>query len=305
MGQFLKEPLDGGLKTSMFRRGNVGVAAGLVFLPVLAQGQGEFLHAGRERVRTIVGGRRFRRKGRRNEPLERGPGLQGRLEPQLLRQREHERDYALDFPGRKLLLCSSQEERHLFLQRQPAEVIGRGGAELTDLDKGKNVRGEPRDEREPFRDPALLAAQGLGNGRGRHPFPLVKIAHQECFFIERDRASAGVELDHHRLRRLEVPVLDDDGDLGDALRLQSRQTFETVDELVAVGSVPDGRARGRSAPDGRAAAGRNDGQRLLQLLETFGVRLALFEVAERRADGLQRDRGDLHRPFLRSSARRS
>jgi len=177
----MREPRGRVVKTSMLRkceRVEVGISAGPLFPAVFVKVARQRFHAADQHFQIVLAGRFLRGGVCFPEPFECGAGLLGRLQPHLLRQREHQRHQALDFAGRELFLGESQEERHLFLARQPAEVIGRSGEELAELDKRQNVRREASQQRQPLRDPALRAAERLRDGRERQPFPLVKIADQ-------------------------------------------------------------------------------------------------------------------------------
>lgn len=120
--------------------GDAGEIGGPLLLAESAEVLGQGFHAAGERLESFVSGRRLRRDVRSLQGFERGAGLERRLEPQVVRQRKQEADHALDFAGGQLLLGRGQEEAHLLLPRQAAEVIGRGGAELADLDKGPDIR---------------------------------------------------------------------------------------------------------------------------------------------------------------------
>jgi hypothetical protein len=99
---------------------------------------------------------------------------------------------------------------------------------------------QPPDKAQTLTDPASGPPEEPRDGFLRHAFRAVKVLDQQRFFVERGRAPAAIQRQHHGLGLLQVPVLDHGRHPIGPLCLQARQTLEAIDELEILSARHDG-----------------------------------------------------------------
>ena len=133
------------------------------------------------------------------------------------------------------MLFHALEEEILILLREPGEAERAGG---TDLSLSKNrlpFCGEFLDQGDALGNPRLSVIEESGDSRNRHAV----VGHQgmsDAGLVQsRDRASRTVREQQAFLVIGRCPaVFNDDGDFGTPSRAPSLETFETIDDFIAV-----------------------------------------------------------------------
>jgi hypothetical protein len=142
------------------------------------------------------------------------------------------------------------------------------------LEEALEVRVELLEEKQPPRDPGLLASEGLRD-RGKAQAVVVHQRGDDVRLVHgAHAATGGVRGEHGRLQGEARDRLDDDRDLGASLGTPARESLEPVDDLV----VP---AFDLGDPDRQLGEGRRAGPRAPQ-------------PGERRAQASDPDEKDAH-----------
>lgn len=131
-------------------------------------------------------------------------------------------------------------EAELLLLREGGEGQRHGEGELPRIESRLQLGGEPALQRESLESPALPVAEELAHRRGAEPV-LIDVGSHDAGLVHGARCPLrGVRLQDARLLEQRRDILDDHGDLREAVLLPPAQALEAVDHLVgAVGLLDD------------------------------------------------------------------
>ncbi len=123
-------------------------------------------------------------------------------------------------------------EAELLLLRQDGEGQRHGDGERAGIEARLQLGGEPAVDGEPLVDPALPVAEELAHRRGAEAVLIDVRGHDASLVHGTGCPPGGVRLQEPRLFQQRRGILDDHGDLPEAVLLPGTQPLEAVDHLV-------------------------------------------------------------------------